>query len=133
MEVVRLVYLFAKEFESIDADVIYAWIDVVAPMVSKKQFGKLYKQALAYMVCHKMKMAGYGEDVLGDSSSSLAALATGFGISSISEGGSSISFNTSQGTNLTTDAELALTIYGLQFLQLRKTVIVPIHCGMGDL
>ena len=50
----------------------------------------------------------------------------------MSEGGSSISFGANQSSNLATDAELGLTAYGVQFLQLRRMVIVPIHCS-GEL
>lgn len=97
-------------------------------MVSRKQFGKLYEQAIAYLVCHKLKMAGYGENPLGD----MGAIGIGFAVGSVSEGGSSISFGANQSSNLATDAELGLTAYGVQFLQLRRMVIVPIHCS-GEL
>ena len=97
-------------------------------MVSKKQFGTLYEQGLAYLGCHKMKMAGLGESPLGD----LGSIGVGFAIGSVSEGGSSISFGANQSSNLATDAELGLTVYGLQFLQLRRSVIVPIHSS-GEL
>ena len=101
------------------------WIEVVRPMVSKKQFGKLYEQALAYLVCHKLKMAGNGESPLGE----LGTIGIGFAVGSVSEGGSSISFGANQASNLAADAELGLTVYGVQFLQLRRMVIIPIHIG----
>lgn len=125
MTVIELIRLFAPEYDSIDDSTLELWIETVAPMVSKKQFGMLYKQALAYLVCHKLKMAGYGENPLGD----LGTIGVGFAVGSVSEGGSSISYGASQSSNLAEDAELALTVYGLQFLQLRRSVIVPIHCG----
>ena len=106
-------------------DKIEKWIEVVRPMVSKKQFGKLYEQALAYLVCHKLKMAGNGESPLGE----LGTIGIGFAVGSVSEGGSSISFGANQASNLAADAELGLTVYGVQFLQLRRMVIIPIHCG----
>ena len=56
----------------------------------------------------------------------------GFGVSSVSEGGSSISFGASQSSNLAPDAELGLTAYGLQFLSIRRMVIVPIHVSGED-
>ena len=76
-------------------------------------------------VCHKMKMSGMGENPLGE----MGAIGIGFSVGSVSEGGSSISFGASQSSNLATDAELGLTAYGLQFLSLRRLVIVPIHCS----
>jgi hypothetical protein len=90
--------------------------------VSRKKFGKLYEQALACLVCHKLKMAGYGENPIGKA----GKIGVGFAISSVSEGGSTISYGASQSTNTATDAEFGLTSYGVQFLQLRRQVIVPI-------
>ena len=45
------------EFDSMPTDDIIFWIDFVRPMVSKKQFGKLYHQALTLLICHKLKMS----------------------------------------------------------------------------
>lgn len=123
MTTLELIRLFAVEYNDVEDDVMEKWIEVVKPWVSKKQFGELYESALAYFVCHKMKMAGYGENPLGD----LGSIGVGFVLSSVSEGKSSISFGAGQDSNLNSDAELALTSYGLQYLQLRRSVIVPIH------
>lgn len=111
------------EFDSMSTDDIVFWIDFVRPMVSKKQFGKLYHQALTLLICHKLKMAGLGENTLGD----LGKIGNAFTASSVSDGGSSISFAGGGVGNLQTDAEYALTVYGAQFLQLRKMCIIPIH------
>lgn len=125
MEAIEIVRLVGKEFVGIgDAD-LEKWIELTRPMVSRKQFGKLYEQALAYLVCHKLKMAGYGDNPLGE----LGAIGTGFAVGSVSEGGSSISFGANQASNLAADAELGLTNYGVQYLQIRRSVIVPIHCS----
>ena len=130
MKAIEIIRLIATEFEFVDNDTIGKWIEIVRPMVSKKQFGDLYEQALAYLVCHKLKMAGQGVNPLGDQIGNIGAM--GFAVGSVSEGGSSISFGANQSSNLANDAELALTAYGLQFLQLRRMVIVPIHCS-GEL
>lgn len=122
IEVIRLV---GKEFDTIDDAMLEKWIELARPMVSRKQFGRLYEQGVAYLVCHKLKMAGYGENPLGE----LGTIGIGFAVGSVSEGGSSVSFGANQGSNLATDAELGLTVYGVQFRQLRKMVIVPIHCS----
>lgn len=124
-KVIDYIRLIGMEFNSIADDKLGLWIDMVKPMVSKKQFGDLYEQALAYLVCHKLKMAGNGVNPLGD----LGAIGIGFAVGSVSEGGSSISFGANQSSNLATDAELGLTAYGVQFLQIRRMVIVPIHCS----
>jgi len=132
MEAIDIIRLIGTEFSFMENEVLEQWIEICRPMVSKKQFGKLYEQALAYIVCHKMKLAGNGESPLGEGLGNLSAL--GFSVSSVSEGGSSISFGASQSSNLANDAELALTTYGLQYLTLRRMVVVPIHAsGEGSL
>ncbi|MBE6725087.1 MAG: DUF4054 domain-containing protein [Ruminococcaceae bacterium] len=127
LEIIRVV---GTEFKDISDEVLEQWIEIVKPMVSKKQFGNLYEQGLAFLVCHKLKMAGEGNNPLGDEFNTASL---GFGVSSVSEGGSSISFSASQSSNLANDAELALTAYGLQYLSIRRMVIVPIHIsGEGE-
>lgn len=123
MEAIEIIRLTAEEFADISDDEVNKWIEMFRPMVSKKQFGKLYEHGLAYLVCHKMKMVGKGKNPLGD----IGIIGTGFAVNSVSEGGSSVSFGANQSSNLAKDAELGLTSYGLQFLQLRRSVIVPIH------
>lgn len=125
MTALELIRLYGAEFEDIEDETLEKWIEAVTPMVSKKQFGKLYETALAYLVCHKLKMAGFGVNPLGE----LGGIGVGFALNSVSEGGSSISFGAGQSSNLSPDAELGLTAYGLQYLQLRRSVIVPIHCS----
>lgn len=125
MTAIDIIRLVGTEFASVSDENLEKWIEVVRPMVSKKQFGKLYEQGVAYLACHKLKMAGLGENPLGD----IGAIGTGFAVGSVSEGGSSISFGANQASNLATDAELGLTVYGVQYLQLRRLVIVPIHCS----
>ena len=122
MEIIRLT---GGEVKNVDDVIIEKMMEIVRPMVSRKQFGKLYEQGLAYLVCHKLKMAGFGENPLGK----LGTIGIGFAVGSVSEGGSSVSFGANQSSNLAADAELGLTVYGVQFLQLRRSVIVPIHCS----
>lgn len=128
MTAIEMIRLVGAEFKDIGDDVLEKWLEIVRPMVSKKQFGKLYEQALAFLVCHRLKMAGYGENPLGD----IGAIGIGFAVGSVSEGGSSISFGANQSSNIVTDAELGLTAYGVQYLSLRRMVIVPIRCGGED-
>lgn len=125
MTAIEIIRLVGEEFKSVADDTLEKWIEIVRPMVSRKQFGKLYEQAIAYLVCHKMKMAGLGENPLGE----LGTIGIGFAVGSVSEGGSSISFGANQSSNLAADAELGLTVYGVQYLQIRRSVIVPIHCS----
>ena len=125
MTVIEYIRLIAPEFDDVYDDDIQKWIEFVKPMVSKKQFGKLYDHAIAYLICHKLKMAGRGINPLGD----MGQIGVGFAVGSVSEGGSSINFGAGQSSNLAPDAELGLTSYGLQFLQLRRMCVVPIHCS----
>ncbi len=130
MTAVEIIRLIGTEFADTDDATLEMWVELVKPMVSKKQFGKLYEQALAYLVCHKMKMAGSGSNPLGDELGNINAF--GFAFSSVSEGGSSISFGASQSSNVAKDAEYGLTSYGMQYLNLRKLVVVPIHISGED-
>lgn len=117
LQIVRLV---ATEFEDLSDETVEMWIDLTKPLISKKVFGKLYEQALALLTAHRLKMSGYGDSQLGTVGDSLR-------VGSYSEGETSIGFTVSQQTNLLADAELALTPYGLQFLSLRRLVIIPIR------
>ena len=65
-------------------------------------------------------MNGYGD------SSFSGNIGDSLRVSSYSEGETSISFSTGQQTNLQPDAEYALTVYGLEFLTLRRNAIIPI-------
>ena len=125
MPAIEIIRLIGAEFSEVDEDTILKWIELVKPMVSKKQFGDLYEQAIAYLVCHKLKMSGNGQNPLGE----IGAIGVGFSISSVSEGGTSVSFGAGQSSNLATDAELTLTAYGLQYLSHRRLVIIPIRCS----
>lgn len=125
LTVIDIIRLVGTEFVDVPDAKLNQWIELAKPMVSKKQFGKMYDQALAYLVCHKMKLCGLGSNPLGE----IGKIGVGFSVGSVSEGSTSVSFGATQSSNLATDAELGLTTYGLQFLQLRRHVIIPIHCG----
>ena len=64
-------------------------------------------------------MNGYGNSENGTIGDSLR-------VSSYSEGETSVSYSTNQQSNLQVDAEYALTVYGLEFLTLRRNAIIPI-------
>lgn len=123
MTVIGIIRIIAPEFSDVGDDILSQYVEIIRPMVSRKQFGNLYKQGLAYLICHKLKMAGFGDNPLGD----IGAIGAGFAVGSVSEGGSSVSFGANQSSNLAADAELGLTAYGVQYLQLRRSVIIPIH------
>ena len=122
-KVINMMRAIGEEFSDLSDDKIRFWIDFVRPMVSKKQFGNLYYQALALLICHKLKMDGLGENTLGE----LGKIGNSYAASSVSDGGSSISFASTGAGNLQADAEYTMTIYGTQYLQLRRMCVVPIH------
>ena len=128
MTAIEIIRLVGPEFATTSNEELEKWVEMVRPMVSKKQFGKLYEHAIAFIICHKMKMAGLGDTSLGD----IAKIGNGFSMSSVSDGGSSISFANNGAGNLSTDAEFGMTPYGTQYLQLRKMCVVPIHVSGED-
>jgi hypothetical protein len=95
------------------------YMDLYKDQISEKRFGSTYQKALAYLTAHKLKMLGHGDTSNGSIADSLR-------VGSYSEGETSISYTTNQGTNLQVDAEYALTVYGLEFLTLRRNAIIPI-------
>jgi hypothetical protein len=120
MTVIEIFRLVATEFKDLDDEKVEAWSELTAPLISKKAFGKLYEQALALLTAHRLKMAGYGDSILGTAGDSLR-------VASYSEGETSVSFSSNQQSNLLADAELALTPYGLEYLFLRRLVVIPIR------
>ena len=120
MTVIEIFRLVATEFKALDDDKVMAGSELTAPLISKKVLGKLYDQALALLTAHRLKMAGYGDSTYGTVGDTLR-------IGSYSEGETSVSFTVNQGTNLLVDAELALTPYGLEYLSLRRLVVIPIR------
>lgn len=132
MEALEIFRLVATEFSDMpDDDVIdfntgrvktygiNSFLSLYSDQISEKRFGKTYQKALAYLTAHKLKMSGYGNNENGKIGDSLR-------VGSYSEGETSISFTTNQQTNLQVDAEYALTVYGLEFLTLRRNAVIPI-------
>ena len=126
MEALDIIRLVGDEFSGVSDAVVGQWIELARPFVSKKVFGKLFEQALAYFTRHMMKISGNGVDLLGDLGK-MGGSAGVAGIQSISDGGSSISFAWS-GAQAVTSAEMVLseTVYGRQYLAIARLVVVPI-------
>ncbi len=132
MDALSIFRMVATEFADIpDDDVVdvetgkviqygvNSFLSLYADQISKRRFGSSYEKALAYLTAHKLKMNGYGDTGTGTIADSLR-------VGSYSEGETSISYTTGQQTNLQVDAEYALTVYGLEFLTLRRNAIIPI-------
>ena len=124
MEALDIIRKTMPEFEKVDDDTIKTFISLAEPLISKKRFGKLYEQALAYLSAHKMKLRGLGTSI------GIGTIGDTFGLSSVSEGETSVSFSSTQQSRLgEADGYYALTIYGTEYLNLIKWVAIPIVCG----
>lgn len=119
MTALEIFRLIAEEFQDIAEEKIEQYMKLFSCQISKKRFGATYEQALAYLTAHKLKMAGQGNLENGTIADSLR-------VGSYAEGETNISYITNQQTNLQVDAEYALTIYGLEFLTLKRNAVIPI-------
>ena len=125
MEALELIRATMTEFSEAEEDTIKVFLTLAEPLVGKKRFGKFYQQALAYLTAHKMKLAGLGKQ------NGLGTVGDTIGISSVSEGKTSVSFSNSQAGNTALDSEYGLTVYGMQFLQLRRRCTISIIAAGG--
>ena len=114
----------APEFKAVSDEEVQKFLVLCVPLVSKKRFWELYDQALALLAAHRMKLSGLGVSVIGGSSGEGGA-AAGFQLASVAEASVNVSFNTAN-INTATDSWYALTPYGLEFLNLRRLLIMPI-------
>jgi len=119
--VLQIVRMVASEFSDIDDATVGQWIELTAPLISKKRFGSLYHQALALLTAHRMKMANV--DVTEGDSEGADDMSVGnlMRVASYSEGQTSVSFNSNTAQFTGKDAEYGLTEYGIQYLSLRLT------------
>lgn len=132
MDALDIFRIIAPEFSDIpDKDVtdesgkvtqygVTTYLELNKDLISEEKFGKLYNRALALLTAHKLKLRGYG------SSGVSVSAGNAIGIASVSEGKVSVSFGNSQQANLLTDGELALTVYGIEYLNLRRSCIMTI-------
>ena len=116
LEIFRTV---ATEFSEMSDKDVQNWLDLTEPFISNKRFGKFFEQALSLLTAHRLKMVGYGDSSYGTIGDTLR-------VGNFSEGETSIGFTTSQANNLLADGELALTVYGLSYLSIRRLVVIPI-------
>jgi hypothetical protein len=129
MTVVEMVRMLGNgEFDSVNDADIRAWDEFVSPMVSKRVLGNLYNQAKALLICHKMTLSGVGDNGMGE----LGKVKNSYIASSVSDGGTSISFANVGAGSATMNAEFAMTVYGTQYLQLIRSCVVPIHISGED-
>ena len=126
--VLKIFRLVAMEFQGLPDDTVEEWIALCVPLVSRKRFNNLYHQALALLTAHRMKLANANIDPNEDPLNDVNEIGVGniMRVASYSEGQTSVSFNNNISQYTDTDAELALTPYGVQFLSLRRMRVMPI-------
>ena len=125
MKALEIIRLTMPEFKGIEDDTVEKWISLVRPLVSDVKFKSQYEHAVALVAGHKMKLSGYGDGLAGTD----LTLASTTGVASVSEGETSVSLDTSANSLIASnpaDAEYAKTVYGLQFLSLRRQMVMSI-------
>jgi len=125
--VLAIFRIVASEFKDVDDSIVNAWIELTQPLVSRRVFKKLHKQALALRTAHRMKLPQVGTDSP-DPLEAIGNISVGnfMRVGSYNEGKTAISFNHDISQYKSVDAELALTEYGMQYLTLRRTRVAPI-------
>ena len=86
LEIFRVV---AVEFAKEDDATVGLWLNLTAPLVSRKRFGEVYGQALALLTAHRMKTAGVGSESGGGESDlgDIGGVGAAFRVASYSSGG----------------------------------------------
>lgn len=128
-EALRIFRIIGGEFSAIpDDDVtdesgtVYGmntYLELYADQISAKRFGKSYTKALVYLTAHKLKMMDKGAD------DGFGSMGAALRVASASEGETSVSFSGSIST-ADAESEYGLTIYGVEFLTLKRNAIIPI-------
>lgn len=114
--------LLAPEFDDVsNADVRVA-VAMACDLVSEKRFGRFYGRAVVLMTAHQLKIARMAQE---DAETGNDHLTTG-NVTSEREGDLQRSYSTVGVTGGDEDYLLQKTVYGRQFLALRKRCIVPV-------
>ncbi len=126
--VLKTFRIMASEFSTVSDDEVMSWIELTAPLISKRKFMNLWAQALALLTAHRMKVANAGAPGGSDPLQDVGGIGVGnlMRVANYSEGEVSIGFNNNIQQYTETNAELALTPYGIQYLSLRRMRIMPI-------
>ena len=127
-EALRVFRILAPEFGAVDNGTVTAWMELTAPFVGKRRFLNLWAQALALLAAHRMKLANAGVAAEDDPLKEVGDIGAGnlMRVTSFSEGETSVGFNANMLQYRETNAELALTQYGVQYLGLRRRRIMSI-------
>jgi hypothetical protein len=127
-ELLKIFRMVATEFAVVSDETVRQWIELTAPLVSRRRFGKLWFQALALLTAHRMKLAGVGIVAGSDPLADVGNIGAGglMRVGNYSEGEVSIGFNTSLTQYAELNAELSLTQYGIQYLSILRMRIMSI-------
>ena len=126
--VLKVFRFMAPEFKDLADETVLEWIRLTAPFVGKKRFRGLWAQALALLTAHRLKLSNVAVSEAGDPLQGISGINAGnlMRVASYSEGEVSLSFNGNMLQFIETDAELALTGYGVQYLSLQRMRIMSI-------
>lgn len=123
MDVLAVFRIAAPEFSEVEDATILANLDFYADLVSRKNFGRFYERAVALLTAHYMALANTAAQE-GSGSSSITAGAV------IREKEGELERQYSESTD--GNELLAKTIYGQQYLALRRVCIIPLTVrGIG--
>ena len=120
--IIRTIRDIAVEFKNVEARTLRRFIEIYAPMCGSKPTGNLYHLAMAYLICHQMKMSGMGDNRFGTVDEAMR-------YSSVSEGRVSVSFNSGMTSTADTDSEFTKTAYGTRYLSVIRRCVIPLRCG----
>lgn len=121
--------MVAKDLAEVNDEIVETMMEIYAPHLSKKVFGKLYDQALVYYVAHHMVM----HETIANSGSTSGSSVAGQ-ITSEREGDLSRSYGSGGGGTSASsgyDGSLGKTAYGIEFMRLRSMVSVGVMTRFG--
>ena len=131
--VLRIFRMVAPEFRDIKDKQVKEWMELCSPLVSQRRFGRLHDKALAFLTAHRMKMAAVGVEQRDDPLHDIGNISMGnlMRVGSLSEGSVSVGFNTNTAQFADVGAEYALTVYGVQFNNLKRMLMSITSAGEG--
>jgi len=123
--IIRVIRSVAPEFKKVPSREIEDFIMIFYLLVGRRQYGAFWTLAMAYIICHKMKMQGLGDNTYG-------TIAESMRVASVGEGDVSVSYRIPNAAELGANAEFLNTIYGRMFLSIRyRAVDHTVYSGMG--
>lgn len=114
--------IMAPEFADISNDDVQMATALSCDLVSERQFGRFYGRAVALMAAHQLKLARMAQQDAETGGNSL----TNGNVTSEREGDLQRSYGTEGVTGSNEDYLLQKTLYGRQFLELRKLCVIPV-------